>query len=156
MGLDNMPHEYPCVLQDTVIRGTDKKIDCDATIAAGSCPWKLAGPPDGVIYGMFGTYCWYRGKVGEWMIEEVEGATGEPSPHSLFGCDREDDEQPALYPAECEELATWLADRGESYLEHRRQMDDPEQLHAHGQEYGYLVWWLKWVARTSGGIDAWW
>ena len=68
MGLDNYPKPYPCVVLEKagklkVVRAKNGIIDCDAT----NCPFKRLKK----IIGLFGTYCWIRGKVYEQYVEEL-------------------------------------------------------------------------------------
>jgi len=55
MGLDNIPEPYPCVIKGYAKYTDDGRIDCDKT----NCPFKNIKH----TIGIFGTYCWLRGKV---------------------------------------------------------------------------------------------
>ena len=54
--------------------GEEPTVSCDATKAVGGCPWEEAFQRDhpGVpVYGMFGVSCWYRGKMGTYMLRRL-------------------------------------------------------------------------------------
>ncbi|MBW1926152.1 MAG: hypothetical protein JRI35_02960 [Deltaproteobacteria bacterium] len=76
MGLDNIPKPYPCVAMNKAIKTTDGKIDCDKTIKAGGCDFAGMKHP----VGMFGTFCWFRGKA---LVREL-GAIGYPDAEFLY------------------------------------------------------------------------
>lgn len=154
MGLDNYPRAYPCKTRGTAIMVEDR-IDCDATQKAGGCPWSEAlGEEPGRVYGMFGTYCWYRGKTGTWMLETLENAGYEP-PIDFYGRDED-----GLEPEDCIRLSEWMADHAEAY---GFELSKDEELRAapHGMKeqiemYHYAVKWLKWAGENCDGIEAWW
>jgi hypothetical protein len=164
MGLDNIPHEYPCTVAGSAVRVGDK-ISCEATMSAGGCPWKtaadsapqLAGP----VIGMFGTLCWYRGKVGTWYLDLLEEA-GYDAPGGGFYGQSGRDGDPDLTPEFCVELATFMQDHAEvfSRVLHDRagdatvdvaESDIPEIL----EGYRYAIWWLRFTAAHAAGANAW-
>jgi len=70
MGLDNFPDPLPCEVLEkqgllTLVR-KDSKIDCERT----NCPFKKVR----VVRGIFGTYCWIRGKYYENIIESIDSS----------------------------------------------------------------------------------
>ena len=167
MGLDNMPHRYPCVAENTAIKDQEGNIDCDATRQADRCPYKrdfaAAGSPQGSVIGMLGAPCWYRGKVGNYALKTLSDAGYEPPADGFYGTEG-NGEKPDLSPQYCRELAQWLADHAEAYMsavadelkaEGRTGDDAREQLEYSGQQLHYMVWWLRWVADAGGGADTW-
>ena len=149
MGLDNIPHIYPCTLQGVAIRDSDDRIDCTATQQALRCPYKNANPPRGAVYGMFGTDCWYRGKSGNGMLNVLGDQEGFPS-DGFFG--EHDERGDSDY---CLELANWMADHAELFAQ-RVTSDVPDQAANAIQKYYYAVWWLRFVAKEAEGFDTWW
>ena len=73
MGLDNIPYEYPCIAEG--LQAEDEDIDCDSNIDNNKCPWHREMVNAGMAtYGMLGTPCWFRGKVGNFMLQELAEA----------------------------------------------------------------------------------
>jgi hypothetical protein len=157
MGLDNFPHTYPCQAQGTNIMTTyhwttsdsdeeheGTKIDCEATIAAGGCPWDKAPdrPTEGSVFGMFGTHCWYRGKYGNHLAAALGLDDG-----SFYGTNKDGDHLP---PHECyglaDRLEEALADNGGELY----QGDTP-----YTADVNYAIWWLRWTAEVGNGAGAW-
>jgi len=69
MGLDNYPEPYPCKVLESkgelkIAYTEDRKIICEET----NCPFKQNFS---WIIGIFGTYCWIRGKVYEKYVENL-------------------------------------------------------------------------------------
>ena len=88
MGLDNIPNPYPCVGKEMTIRTKDDKLDCDSMIEREICPFYDSKH----AIGMFGTNCWYRGKV---IARELE-AIGYENLGDEFYQDKESNELPEL------------------------------------------------------------
>jgi hypothetical protein len=162
MGLDNYPHTYPCRAQGTAIMTTEDepRIDCDATIKADRCPWKVAAEGRGqpVTSMMFGTPCWYRGKVGTWMLGTLEEA-GHPLPRSIaegfYGDPEPEEGQPNLSPAYCAELSTFMEDHIEAYA--AQVSKDPDvDLRDAIEHYRYAAWWMRFASEQCEGAEAWW
>jgi hypothetical protein len=164
MGLDNIPMNYPCEKEGTAIYGPEredgtKPIDCVKTIEAHACPWKRdLGDEPGTVQGIFGTFCWYRGKQTNYMFETL----GEDPPFGgFYGPDSE-----GLNPEQCNALAAWMEDRAENYshklaLQIQREFINEdvggESYHRDGvQQYRYAAKWLRWVAEHADGANAWW
>ncbi|TDB76794.1 hypothetical protein E1264_38055 [Actinomadura sp. KC216] len=150
MGLDNYPRRYPCKAKGTAVLDGEGRIDCDATQGAGGCPWQRANLGDGAVYGLFGVPCWYRGKVGTWMINaviEAGGSLPEEVSGGFYG-DGEDE----LSPDYCNTLAGWLEDHGELFLS---TLPESERAGA-AIEYRYAARWLRWTAEHGDGAHAWW
>jgi len=71
LGLDNYPVPPPCLAMEKagklkVERTPDGRIDCEKT----QCPFKSIPH---IMGGVFGTYCWLRGKVYNSIVEELTG-----------------------------------------------------------------------------------
>ena len=161
MGLDNFPHEYPCVTQGTAIMETitmrdgsvekDARISCEETVAADGCPFTNANPPPGQVVGMMGTYCWYRGKYGNWLVRALNGwdpeAFDDTGDDNFYGTDEAGEYRP---PGACRSLA----DQMESALDERggtlvlRDEDVTD-------EAKFAIWYLRWVADECNGMGAW-
>jgi hypothetical protein len=116
----------------------DGQIDCDATITQGGCPWSNANPPEtGRAYGMFGAPCWYRGKWGEFLLQQYLG----DSEWSFYG----DNEDKTLMSARrCVELADVIGD----LLVDVTDREDRDSL-------SYAEWYLRWAAETCNGLVCW-
>lgn len=166
MGLDNIPHVYACRKQGTVIESPrlDKDgnplteedgtvlmtIDCEATQQAGGCPWKNDYEKSGLgeegrVYGIFGTDCWYRGKYGNFLVEEM-GLYNETEGLSFYGALGDNSHKS---PHEC----NILADAMESWLKQGDPLmlgEDDATKDAH-----YAVWYLRWSALVCEGLDCW-
>ena len=164
MGLDNIPHHYPCDRAGTSVRVALKdkdgnvlmdeetnvpmtQIKCDDTIASGGCPYKNAhaksGLASGGVTGMFGTYCWYRGKYGNYLLEALGIDENE---WNFYG----DNEEGTFKTAEsCRALADEMervkAEHGQVLMEKEDVTD----------EVDYAIWYLRWAADHCGGLDAW-
>ena len=182
MGLDNMPHEYPCKRQGTAViekrthtwededgntQSEDSyPIDCEATIKVGGCPYTNANPPKtGAVVGMFGTHCWYRGKYGNWLINALKTDPADAKEEiSSYVWDTDGDD--SFYGTDPEglyrppEACASLADQMESALDERggkltfasEPDDDDGEL---TDEVLYAIWYLRWVAEHCDGMDAW-
>lgn len=159
MGLDNIPFTYACRNAGTAVQSVDERIDCDATMAAGGCPWQEAARGRGTpVTGMLGTPCWYRGKVGSWMLEDLIAAGYDDAPGGIegfYGTSPDTPEgEPDLTPEHCAALAGWLEDHAEAYAALLRADGGGER--AKLDEYRYAAWWLRFVAERCGGAAAWW
>ena len=142
MGLDNIPKEYPCRSKGTAVL-VDDRIDCQATQAAGGCPWLNAGPPEeGRVLGMFGTDCWYRGKYGNYLLGEEMTMVDEDMTHLTFYGDNEDGTEKSA--DSCLVLADFIKD-------HITEVSDEENHNA----LVYAQWYLRWVAAECGGLVCW-
>ena len=185
MGLDNMPHEYPCKRQGTAV--IDKKthtwededgvtqsedsypIDCDKTIEAGGCPFTNANPPEkGRVMGMFGTHCWYRGKHGNWLINALASSdNANINDIDSYGTDDDDSfygtENDGMYrpPQACKDLAddmeASLNARGGRlvFTERTNYKDGKPVEHDETDDVMYAIWYLRWVAKECDGMNAW-
>lgn len=166
MGLDNIPHVYACRKQGTVIESPrlDKDgnplteedgsvvmaIDCKATQEAGGCPYTKAfatsGLEGGAVYGIFGTDCWYRGKWGNWLLEDT-GLYDETTGVSFYGALGDNSHKS---PHEC----LILADAISNFLD-----DEPDWKASEGDadasDLAYAEWYLRWAAEECEGLDCW-
>lgn len=162
MGLDNIPKNYPCRTKGTAVlevrrdeegrafRDTETgeeltRIDCQATQACGGCPWKNAYEASnleaGPTTGIFGTDCWYRGKYGNYLLEELTVADPMGDGESFYG-DNEDGTEKS--PESCHTLADLIDDAlAEQFV--------PEIA----ADARYAAWWLRWVADEAGGSVCW-
>jgi len=168
MGLDNMPHEYPCKRQGTAVINKQTHtweddegnahsedtypIDCDKTIEAGGCPFTNANPPkDGRILGMLGTYCWYRGKSGNGLVRALNGGSTDDvwdtEDENFYGTDDEGLYRP---PEACRSLADDMEAKLEA-LGGKLVENDEDLTHY----VRYAIWYLRWVAKDGVGMDAW-
>ena len=166
MGLDNMPHRYPCERLGTAIKVDiidkegnpllddatglpEKRIDCEATIKAELCPYVLAkkksGTVGGEVYGILGTECWYRGKYGNYLLEALGIHDNES--HNFYG---DDDDGSYKSPQSCR----YLAEAMEEALHEKSGV-----VMLEGQDVSvdvkHAIWYLRWVADNCSGMDAW-
>lgn len=137
MGLDNIPHVYPCAKAGTAIRTPEGQIDCAATKDAGQCPYLNAGPPDGAVFGILGTSCWYRGKVGEALLADL----GLDSEYTFYG---DDEDGLRKTPKACLQLADVMEEAIDG-------LSDDENVAL----TRYAIWYLRWVAEAGDGLDCW-
>jgi hypothetical protein len=165
MGLDNIPHEYPCRKQGTAItisrKGKDgndllnddgsvmTSIDCDATKEGGGCPYKndyeKSGLTGGSVIGMFGTDCWYRGKYGNYLVEEL-GVYDETKGLSFYGALGDGTYKS---PHECNILADAMEEAAEDYEGKEENRQETKE------SITYAIWYLRWSAVNTEGLDCW-
>lgn len=152
MGLDNIPHKYPCKTQGTAVLDDEGRIMCDETIACDGCPWKKAlGDKKGAIGGIFGTYCWYRGKSGNYLLGDNLGI--DPNGDLSFYGDQEDGTYKT--PESCVELAEAMEDAVAEYgIQFTEDYTDEDKAHTK-ENIEYAIAWLKWVASECEGSTAW-
>ena len=175
MGLDNMPHKYPCETQGTAVMEqvelyehdleggkrptgeTTERIDCVETVAADGCPFTNAKPPPGQVTGMLGTFCWYRGKYGNALIRALAGQDMDDYSHddgdaNFYGIDEDGLYRP---PKECKELANQM----ESALDEKGGILVVSEGGNTGEdvtdEVKFAIWYLRWVADECDGMAAW-
>jgi hypothetical protein len=163
MGLDNIPYEYPCIAEG--LQAEDESIDCNSNIDNNKCPWHREMVNAGMAtYGMMGTPCWFRGKVGNFMLQELEEA-GYKTPLtdigdniSFYGDTYGEDEM--LSPEGCLKLAEWMSKHAEAYAATLFKADSfAPKDYGYGveritEEYRYAINWLKFVA-PYGGSKVW-
>jgi len=167
MGLDNIPHQYACKTQGTAVLeprtnketgealiGEDGEpvfsINCEKTQEAGGCPYKNAfaksGLEGGAVYGIFGTDCWYRGKWGNYLLEDI-GIYDETEGISFYGTLGDASHKS---PHEC----VVLADAISGFLDDEPDYKSPN-MEASASDLFYAEWYLRWVAAECGGLDCW-
>jgi len=157
MGLDNMPVEYPCEADHGVIfADSPEGSHCSNMQACGKCPWYDAlGNEPGAVYGMFGLNCWYRGKMGNYLIEVVNNS-GEDLTTGIHGHlvdfygNGINNQTEGISPGDCSELATWLSERREQFMVGiaKEEPDaDPEDA---ANVYMYAIKWLRFVSNYGG------
>jgi hypothetical protein len=162
MGLDNFPRNYPCKTQGTAVmvqrknhEGTllthedgspDMSIDCQASQACGGCPYKNAydksGLNGGSVTGMFGTDCWYRGKWGNYLLEQADISTDELT----FYGDTEDGTEKSA------QSCIDLADAIKNFLDDDELISNGENLTG---DLRYAEWYLRWASEECDGLGAW-
>ena len=156
MGLDNIPYEYPCIAEG--LQAEDEDIDCDSNIDNNKCPWHREMVNAGMAtYGMLGTPCWFRGKVGNFMLQELAEA-GYKTPLtdiaeniSFYGDTYGENEM--LSPEGCLKLAEWMSRHAEAYVA-TAPKDKGYDMKRITEEYRYAINWLKFVA-PYGGSKVW-
>lgn len=169
MGLDNIPKEYPCKLHNTAILDSDGKIDCKSTQEQGKCPYLNEYKSDPVlkdtkpVYGMFGTDCWYRGKYGNYLLEDMY-SFNDDFPHiddfSFYG-DLSDglESQGGISAAQCLYMSKVMVDFTESWIQYVRTASDvkgnQEAENNLINDWIYAAWWLKFVGNNANGSEIW-
>ena len=156
MGLDNIPNEYACKKANTAVLDENGRIDCRKTQEQDLCPWKsqlqLSGITSQPVLGMFGTDCWYRGKYAEALTSEYEDR-----PYSFYGevqgCDEDGNEDLGLNPKQCNELSDWMEMIIAETDEYLLEVEDDE--FPAREDWIYIAWWLKFVAKNCDGFHSW-
>lgn len=157
MGLDNIPKTYPCSTKGTAVKvcrqdrdgknmynedGTPNlAIDCELTMDAGGCPWKNAEPPNGAVYGMFGCPCWYRGKYGEALLNEITAELFDETHLTFYG---DNDDHTEKSAESCLALADFIK-------EHMSEVSDEDRY----DDLLYAEWYLRWAAKEADGLVCW-
>jgi hypothetical protein len=171
MGLDNIPYEYPCIVEG--LQSESEQIDCTSNIENHKCPWHREMSNAGnAMYGMLGTPCWFRGKAGNFMLNELADngymtpkddwggnitfyGDSEPVPVPGLGSGVEEE---ILSSSGCMKLAGWMERHVEAYtsivdaieVEYEDDLDTNEVM----EQYRYAINWLKFVA-PYGGSKVW-
>ena len=165
MGLDNIPYEYPCVAEGLQAKG--EKIDCNSNIDNKKCPWHREMINAGLaMYGMLGTPCWFRGKAGNYMLDEladhgyVTPKNDQGGNLSFYGdsVDGENMDEEFLSPDSCLRLSDWMGKHAEAYagIAEADAVDEQEGIGIKEimEQYRYAINWLKFVA-PYGGSKVW-
>lgn len=169
MGLDNIPYHYPCRTNGTAIMNPRldvngdplldedgqpmEAIDCQATQKAGGCQWKneyekVAPELGQPVYGMLGTDCWYRGKWGQYLIEDAGIANGiDDGDISFYG---DNDDGTVKSSSSCDVLANAIDDFLNNEPDWKMSDGDGNAL-----DLAYASWYLKWASRHAGGLNCW-
>ena len=166
MGLDNIPREYPCRNQGVAVLTEDGKIDCNATIESGKCPhnnMKNSNPliKDSIIpLGMIGTNCWYRGKYGAYLLEQMKNYIEDFSydENTLYGNEL-DDGNNGLAASECLNISNEMIAYSEAWAHYVKtnsevagDLDKEKDLI---NDWSYLAWWLKFIGEECNGSISW-
>lgn len=162
MGLDNIPKTYPC--ESIAVRNSDNQIDCKATQECGNCPYMneyLSDPllkDTSPVYGFLGTDCWYRGKYGNSMLDDLkrynQDFAYEMTSDFYGNSDEGIDEDTCLEMSEImfKYMEAW------SYTVNKmvKNGELPEQNRdGYIRDWIYAAWWLKFVGNTSEGSAVW-
>ena len=173
MGLDNIPRTLPCV-QAKIAIFDGKQVDCQATQAADQCPYMTEAKKSSVnegVTGMFGANCWYRGKYGNYLLQEI----GLDQNEWHFYGDLADDE--GLSEDYCRSLASRIRqeldklDKIKTYKNNApKTLAEPfsgavgwpgeyepteEMKKEVEDDLKYAAWWLDFVAEHAGGSSIW-
>ena len=166
MGLDNIPYEYPCIAEG--LQAEDEQIDCNSNIDNNKCPWHREMVNAGMaIYGMLGTPCWFRGKAGNFMLNELadhgymtpkDDWGGNLSFYGDFNPSPPDMHEEILSPEGCLKLAEWMSKHAEAYASITEidavDEEDDIDMKAVMEQYRYAINWLKFVS-SYGGSKVW-
>jgi hypothetical protein len=124
----------------------------------------------GEVYGIFGTYCWYRGKMGNAMIEtlfttapaEVQVRWAEVDEGFFYGdqldsgC--EEDPKPDATPEHLRAMAAAMRDTAEAYSMAIREAwsgEDQDTYRSGIDQWAYAAWWCDFVAEYGEGSTSW-
>lgn len=165
MGLDNIPHKYPCHAQGIASFSEDGRIDCDQTQANGNCPWKNEFEKAVLLkearptYGMLGTGCWYRGKYGNFLLGLLEGNPDSyaDTKYSFYG-EGIDENTEGMSKDYCLDMHSYMTECTEEFAyqakEYCKKEDggDEKQLI---NDWLYATWWLKFAAEYCDGSSIW-
>jgi len=171
MGLDNIPHEYPCRKQGIASFTYDGRIDCDTTKEKGNYPWqneyektillKEATP----TYGMLGTSCWYRGKYGNGLLSLLEHGNFDvyaDTKYTFFGEGMGEDkpDSEGMSADYCLEMHEYMRDNTEKFaLRAREHVGKEDEDGGDEKEYIndwlYATWWVKFAAEHCEGSSIW-
>lgn len=168
MGLDNIPHQYPCEKQGIVSYENNGQIDCDTTKGKGNCPWQNEYEKAIVLkeakptYGMFGTSCWYRGKYGNWLLSLLEGDPNSytDTKYSFYGegMGEDDPDSKGMSAAYCLEMHEYMRDNTEKFALRAREYaakEDGGDEKEYINDWLYATWWLKFAAEHCEGSSIW-
>lgn len=172
MGLDNIPAIYPCKKQGLAVLDSDQHIDCKATIDKGNCPLHNAKNNDPLIkdtiipLGIMATDCWYRGKYGTYLLEQMANFNIDfpISSDALYGHEigiltETESGSPSLDSDECIELSKIISAFTESWVHYVKTRSeatgDKDKEQSLINDWVYLAWWLKFVGEECDGMVAW-
>lgn len=169
MGLDNIPGQYPCKKNNTAVMDEDNRIDCQATINAGMCPYHTIKKNDplvkdiGGVLGIFGADCWYRGKYGNYLLAELarwnEKFDEEMEDGTFYGDIQEDDDtQGGISEDECIRMSEIMSKYSESwsdYVNNSGKYVTAEEKKNAINDWIYAAWWLKFVGENADGSAVW-
>lgn len=166
MGLDNIPKQLACKKQNTAVMTEDGRVDCNATIESGRCPhsnMQKSNPliKDAIIpIGMLGTNCWYRGKYGSYLLEQMKNYIEDFSydENTLYGNVLEDNAE-GLSADECLSISNEMIAYAEAWIHYVKtssevvgNVNEEKDLI---NDWSYLAWWLKFVGEECDGCISW-
>jgi hypothetical protein len=168
MGLDNIPREYACKVQNKAVMNDDGQIDCEKTIELGQCPYKTEKENDPMVknipgvLGMFGTDCWYRGKYGNMLLAELSQKSIDFSremPSDFYGGeDGSEDSQGGISPDMAMSMSETMIKYTESWahlvITNYPDYSKEEQTNLIN-DWIYAAWWLKFVSVNCNGSSVW-
>lgn len=166
MGLDNIPNQYACKKQDVAVMSEDGRIDCSATIKSGKCPHNNMKNNDPLIkdtiipLGMLGTNCWYRGKYGAYLLEQMKNHIKDFSydVNTLYGNELEDGNS-GLSADECLSISKEMIEYSEAWVHYvKTNSEVAGNLNKEKDlidDWSYLAWWLKFVGQECDGSISW-
>lgn len=166
MGLDNIPANYACKKQNVAIMTEDNRIDCQATIQAGKCPHDIMKNSNHLIkdsiipLGMMGTNCWYRGKYGAYLLEQMVNHIDDfpYDENTLYGNEMEDGNE-GLSADECVDISNEMFAYAEAWVHYVKTASevagDSDKEKALIDDWVYLAWWLKFVGEECDGTVSW-
>lgn len=169
MGLDNIPHEYPCKKQGIASLTEDGRIDCDDTQSKGNCPWKNEYEKAVLLkearptYGMLGTGCWYRGKYGNFLLGMLEGNADAyaDTKYSFYGegMGEDDPDSEGMSIAYCLDMHEYMTENTEEFAYKAMQYVNENGGENNAKDYIndwlYATWWVKFAAEHCEGSSIW-
>lgn len=165
MGLDNIPHQYPCKAQGIATLTDDGIIDCDKTQDNGNCPWKNEYEKAVLLkearptYGMLGTGCWYRGKYGNFLLRLLDGDPDSyaNTTYSFYG-EGIDENTEGMSIDYCLDMAKYMEDHTEEFAHKAREYamkEDGGDGKDLINDWLYATWWVKFAAEHCEGSSVW-
>ncbi len=111
---------------------------------------------------MFGTPCWFRGKVGEWAIDAL-GISDQVTFYGNLEDGTRKTAEDCLKTADITDAALTsptTPDRVERYVRDGRPVPKDEEdvkdlVDANIAVAAYGSWWLRWVSNECDGADCW-
>jgi|APSaa5957512535_1039671.scaffolds.fasta_scaffold02949_16 hypothetical protein len=148
MGLDNMPLDDPCMYEyDLNVDDVDG--GCDALQKCDKCPWiRDMGKEPGAAYGMFGRPCWYRGKMGNYLLRMLIDS-GESPPTDFYG-EGIDTNTEGISSRDCIILADWMEERVDVFTKVIAIEEPDADPQDSDNMYAYAIKWLRFVSKYGG------
>jgi hypothetical protein len=162
MGLDNMPMTYPC--ENIAIRNSEGQIDCDETQKAGRCAYLNEYANDPIVNktvavrGMFGTDCWYRGKYGNILLEDMMEKSQDFAKEIKW--DFYGDEEDGISEDACLHMSKVMFNYAEAWSKVvHDKIKNGEVIEERKEElikdWIYAAWWLKFAGIYGYGSAIW-
>lgn len=169
MGLDNIPHSYPCKLQNSAVLNENGQIDCNATQNAKGCPWLEEKNNDlrvanaGSTYGILGTDCWYRGKYGNYLLDKMKQYSSnfdDEMDYDFYGDLNYSDEEEGISPEACISMSETMFNYSEVWIKIVDDMIEKNEVDAENREsiiydWVYAAWWLNFAGEYCEGSGVW-